>query len=71
MVSTSSRPFLGPDNNVGTEELPLELLHLELVANVLRCPTGSPEKEKALADLVIILRQFNGYNLAKGLILDP
>jgi len=61
MVSTasSSRPFLGPDSNVGTEELLLELLHLELVANVLRCPTGSPEKEKALADLVLIFYQFN------------
>jgi hypothetical protein len=30
MVSTGSNPrqFLGAENNVGTEELPLELLHL-------------------------------------------
>lgn len=64
--SSTSRQFLGADNNLGTEEIPLELLHLELVSNVLRSPQGSQEKEKALADLEHI--GFNaGYRLIEKL----
>jgi hypothetical protein len=71
MVSTAAsgrqqQQFLGSDVNAGTEELPLELLHLELVSNVLKNPPGSPEKEKALADLEHI--GFNaGYRLIEKL----
>ena len=68
MVSTgpSARQYLGSDSNAATEELPLELLHLELVKNVLKSPAGSPEKEKALSDLEHI--GFNaGYRLIEKL----
>lgn len=72
MVSTAAsgrqqqQQFLGSDATAGSEELPLELLHLELVANVLKHPAASAEREKALADLEHI--GFNaGYRLIEKL----
>ena len=52
--------------STGTEELPFELLHAELVSRVRKCPTGTKEREIALSDLEYI--GFNtGYRLIEKL----
>ena len=68
MVSTgpSARQYLGSDSNAGTEELPLELLHLELVKNVLNKATVN-ERLKVVEDS----SESHGWLTDIGMLVQP